>query len=169
MVIGYVIIHYCLILIVRWHKEIISNRKETRRLPLLNVGYKSWESETPNQIASRLIARWQTDWAIEDQAKTWTQQPVPVMSENSAHLTSLPPELVRPWLWWYIYLLFDFDSALAQWSDFELKGMETSCLSKLNVGFQPWNSETRNRQQTECPFKNRLRYRGSMTIGYVIK
>ena len=42
-------------------------------------------------FASRLNAPSQTDWAIEDQAKkTWTQQPVLMMSEHSAHLTSLP-------------------------------------------------------------------------------
>ena len=52
--------------------------------------------------------------------KPWTQQPVPMMSEHSVHWTSLP-ESVHPWLWQYTYLLFDFDSALGQGSDFELK------------------------------------------------
>ena len=33
------------------------------------------------QIASRLNAHSRTDWAIENQAKTWTQQPVPIMNE----------------------------------------------------------------------------------------
>ena len=40
-----------------------------------------------HQIASRPNAQSKTDWAIEDQAKTWIQQPVPKMSEHSAHLT----------------------------------------------------------------------------------
>ena len=43
-----------------------------------------------HQIASRMNAHSHTDWAIEDQAKTWTQQPVPMTSKNSAHVTSLP-------------------------------------------------------------------------------
>ena len=34
-----------------------------------------------NRISSRLNARWQTDWDIEDQIKTWTRQPVPMISE----------------------------------------------------------------------------------------
>ena len=101
-----------------------------------------------NRISSRLNARWQTYWAIEDQAKslnstahpydqrafspldfiavwfrawlwrytclllfismlwhrqayklkTWTQQPVPMISKHSAHLTPLPFG-IRTWLW----------------------------------------------------------------------
>ena len=56
-------------------------------------------------FASRLNACWQTDWAIEDQAKkTWTRQPVPMISKHSAHLTPLPFG-IRTWLWRYTYLL----------------------------------------------------------------
>ena len=44
-----------------------------------------------HQSACRSNAHSQTDWAIEEQAKTWTQQPVPMMiSVHSAHWTSLP-------------------------------------------------------------------------------
>ena len=42
------------------------------------------------QIANRLNTHSQTDWAIEDQANTWTPQPVSTMSEHSAQLTSFP-------------------------------------------------------------------------------
>ena len=59
-----------------------------------------------HQFASRLNAHSQTDWAIEDQAKkTWTQQPVPILSEQSAYLTSLPVGF-HTWLWRYTCLLF---------------------------------------------------------------
>ena len=43
-------------------------------------------------------------WAIDDQPKLGTQQPVPMMSERSAHLTSLPIGF-RTWLWRYACLL----------------------------------------------------------------
>ena len=43
-----------------------SNRKETSCLPLLNAGF---EPKVRHLFASRLNACWQTDWAIEDQAK----------------------------------------------------------------------------------------------------
>ena len=56
-----------------------------------------------NPIFSRLNACWQTDWAIEDQAKTWTRQPIPMISKHSAHLTPLPSG-IRTWLWRYTYL-----------------------------------------------------------------
>ena len=36
--------------------------------------------------------------------KTWTRQPVPVISEHSAHLTPLSVDF-RTWLWRYTYLL----------------------------------------------------------------
>ena len=55
-------------------------------------------------FASRLNACWQTDWAIEDQAKTWTRQPVPMISKHSAHSTSLPVGFPT-WLWQYSCLL----------------------------------------------------------------
>ena len=53
-------------------------------------------SQTPNRQQTE--ARWQTDWAIEDQAKTWTRQPVPMISEYWAHSTPQPFG-IRTWLW----------------------------------------------------------------------
>ena len=46
-----------------------SNREETGCLPLLNAGFEPWIQGLWNRISSRLNARWQTDWAIYDQAK----------------------------------------------------------------------------------------------------
>ena len=59
--------------------------------------------------------------------KTWTQQPVPMMSEHSAHLTSLPFGF-RTWLWRYTRCCSD---PLAQASD---------------IGSFP-------KARTECPLK----------------
>ena len=41
------------------------------------------------------------DSAVGDQAKTWIQQHVPMMSEQWAQLTSLPINF-GTWSWWYI-------------------------------------------------------------------
>ena len=57
-----------------------------------------------HRFASRLNAHSQTGWAIEDQVNTWTQQPVPMISEHSAHSTSLPIGF-RTWFWRYTCLL----------------------------------------------------------------
>ena len=72
-----------------------------------------------HQFASTLNAHSQTDWAIEDQAENWTQQPVPMMSEYSAHLTSLPIGFLT-WLWRYMFVVVIFD-ALAQANDFRIE------------------------------------------------
>ena len=62
-----------------------SNRKEAICLPLLNAGCEPKVSDR-HQIVSILNVRWQTHWAVEDQAKkTWTGRPVPMISEHSAH------------------------------------------------------------------------------------
>ena len=76
-----------------------------------------------HQITSRLKAHSQTDWAIEDLEKK-TQQPVPMVNEHSAHLTSLPIAF-RTWLWLYTSLLL----ILMLWrrqAIFKLKGDKLS-------------------------------------------
>ena len=60
----------------------------------------------------------------------------------------------------YLFVVLNSD-ALAQASDFLIERSETSCLTLLYEGFEPRKSETPNRQQTECPFTNRLSYQGS--------
>ena len=81
-----------------------------------------WTRDPRHQIASRLNARWQTDWAIEDQAKkTWTRQPVPMISEHSAHLTPLSVDF-RTWLWRYTYLLLLISMLWHRQAIFKSKG-----------------------------------------------
>ena len=60
------------------------------------------------------------DWAVEDQAETWTGQPVHTISDHSAHLTPLP-ELNHPWIWRWKQL-FNVDFAPSQGSDFTSNG-----------------------------------------------
>ena len=76
-------------------------------------------------FASRLYACWQTDWAIEDQAKIWTRQPVPMISKHSAHLTPLPFG-IRTWLWRYTYLLLLISMLWHRQAIFESKGDKLS-------------------------------------------
>ena len=72
----------------------IPNRTEISGLPLLNAKVKLWKSETPNRqqtecpVTNRMNCRGSS-------RKLGTQQPIPMMSAHSAHLTSRP-ELVRP-------------------------------------------------------------------------
>ena len=85
-----------------WHRQAIFKSKGDKLCS--SAESRIWTRDPRHLIASRLNARWQTDWAIEDQAKTWTRQPVPMISEHSAHLTPLSVDF-RTWLWRYTYLL----------------------------------------------------------------
>ena len=78
-----------------------------------------------NPISSRLNVCWQTDWAIEDQTKTWIRQPVPMISKHSAHLTPLPFG-IRTWLWRYTYLLLLISMLWHRQAIFESKGDKLS-------------------------------------------
>ena len=78
------------------------NRKETSCVPLQNAGFAPRVPDTKSPA----------DWMLADKPtelsriklKTWTRQPVPMISEHSAHLTPLSVDF-RTWLWRYIYLL----------------------------------------------------------------
>ena len=86
-------------------------------------------------FASRLNACWQTDWAIEDQAKTWTQQPVPMISKHSAHSTSLSVDF-RTWLWRYSCLLLLISIPWHRQAIFEWKGVKLSSSAECRIRTQ---------------------------------
>ena len=73
-------------------------RMEKRHIVFLCWMQDSMLGSRRHQFASRLNVHSQTAWAIEDQAKTWTQQAVRMMSEHSAHLT-LVQIGIRTWHW----------------------------------------------------------------------
>ena len=88
-----------------------------------------------NPISSRLNACWQTDWAIEDQAKTWTRQPVPMISKHSAHPTPLPFGICT-WLWRYTYLLLLISMLWHRQTIFESKGDKLSSSAECRIRTQ---------------------------------
>ena len=86
-------------------------------------------------FASRLNACRQTDWAVEDQAKTWTRQPVPMISKHSAHSTSLPVGF-RTWLWRYTCLLLLISMLWHRQAIFESKGDKLSSSAEGRIQTQ---------------------------------
>ena len=114
-------IHAYLLLLISmlWHRQAIFKSKGDNLCS--SVECRNWTRGPRHQIASRLNARWQTDWAIEDQAKTWTRQPVPMISEHSAHLTPLSVYF-RTWLWRYTYLLLLISMLWHRQAIFKSKG-----------------------------------------------
>ena len=152
--------HACMIVVVNF--DALAQTSDIR-IQRRQVVFLCWIKDSNLQVskylfASRLNAHSQTDWAIEDQAKTWTRQPVPMTSEHSAHLTSLPFGF-RTWLWRYTCLLLLISMLWHKQAIFEYKGDKLS--SSANAGFEPGSLKTHMLQLTECPLTNRLCYRGS--------
>ena len=129
----------CLLLLISmlWHRQAIFESKGDKLFSSAECRIRT--QGLRHLLASRLNACWQTDWAIEDQAKTWTRQPVPMISKHSAHSTSLPVGF-RTWLWWYtcLLLLFWCSGTGKRFSNRK----ETSCLPLLKAGFEPKVSDT---------------------------
>ena len=114
-------IHTCLLLLISilWHRQAIFESKGDKLSS--SAECRNRTQGLRHIFASRLNACWQTDWAIEDQAKTWTRQPVPMGSKKSAHSTSLPVGF-RTWLWRYTYLLLLISMLWHRQAVFESKG-----------------------------------------------
>ena len=117
----YMYIHtYLLLISMLWHRQAIFKSKGDKLCS--SAEGRIWTRGPRHLIASRLNARWQTDWAIEDQAnKTWTRQPVPMISEHSAHLAPLSVDF-RTWLWRYTYLLLLISMLWHRQAIFKSKG-----------------------------------------------
>ena len=117
-----------------------------------------WTRDPRYQIVSRLNARWQTDWAIEDQAKNLNSTARPYDQRAFSPLGPTVSWLSHLALAIYLFVVANFD-ALAQASDIQIERRQVVFLcwrQDLNLGPQ-----TPNRQQTECSLTNRLSYRGS--------
>ena len=99
-----------------------------------------------HQIASRLNARWQTDSAIEDQAKNLNSTARPYDQRAFSPLDPTVSWLSHLALAIYIFVVVNFD-ALAQASDIQIERRQVVFLCRM----QDLNpvSQTPNRQQTE--------------------
>ena len=85
-----------------WHRQAIFKSKRDKLCS--SAECRIWTRDPRHQIASRLNARWQTDWAIEDQAKILNLTALPMISEHSAQLTPLSVDFCT-WLLRYPYVL----------------------------------------------------------------
>ena len=75
-------IHTCLLLIsMLWHRQAIFESKGDKLSSSAESRIRTHQDHR-HQIASRLNARWQTDWAIEDQAKKLELDSPPLWSAS---------------------------------------------------------------------------------------
>ena len=124
----------CLLLLISmlWHRQAIFESKGDKLSSSAESRIRTHQVFR-HQIASRLNAHWQTDWAIEDQAKkTWTRQPVPMISEHSSHLTPQPFG-IRTWLLRYTCLLLLISMLWHRQAIFALKGDKLSSSAESRI------------------------------------
>ena len=150
-------IHTCLLLIsMLWHRQAIFESKGDK-LSSSAEGRIRTHQGLRHQIASRLNARWQTDWAIEDQAKNLNSTARPYDQQAFSPLDPNSRLAFAPGSGDIHVVNFD---ALAQASDIRIYRRQVVFLC-WRQDSNPSRSQTPNRQQTECPLTNRLSYRGS--------
>ena len=147
---------YLLLISMLWHRQAIFKSKGDKLCS--SAECRIWTRGPKHQIASRLNARWQTDWAIEDQAKNLNSTARPYDKRAFSPLDPTVSSLSHLPLAIYIFVVVNFD-ALTQASDIQIERRQVVFLcwmQDLNPGPQK-----PNRQQTECSLTNRLSYRGS--------
>ena len=145
---------YLLLLIsMLWHRQAIFKSKGDKLCS--SAECRLWTRGPRHQIARRINARWQTDWAIEDQAKNLKSTARPYDQRAFSPLDPTFSWLSHLALAIYIFVVVNFD-ALAKASDIQIERRQVVFLCRI----QDWNpgSQTPNRQQTECSLTNRLSY-----------
>ena len=148
----------CLLLLISmlWNRQAIFKSKGDKLCS--SAESRIWTRDPRHLFASRLNARWQTDWAIEDQAKTLNSTARPYDQRAFSPLGPTVSWLSHLALAIYMFVVVNFD-ALEQASDIQIERRQVVFLcwkQDLNPGPQ-----TPIRQQTECSLTNRLSYQGS--------
>ena len=115
-----------------YHREVISNQKETSCLPLLNAGFEPWKSETPNNQ--------QTEWTLINWRNYRIKQILELNSPSLWWVSILPTWLHDIHICCLILIVLRDREMISNWK-------WTSCHSLPNAGFGPWKSETPNPQQ----------------------
>ena len=149
-------IYLLLLISMLWHRETIFKSKGDKLCS--SAECRIWTRGPRHQIASKLNAHWQTDWAIQDEAKNLNSTARPYDQRAFSPLDPTVSWLSHLALAIYIFVVGNFD-ALAQASDIQIERRQVVFLcwmQDLNLG-----SQTANHQQTECSLTNRLSYRGS--------
>ena len=125
---------YLLLISMLWHRQAIFESKGDKL-----------SSSAECKIRTQRVSETQssTDWMPADKPtelsrikqKTWTRQPVPMISKHSAHLTPLPFG-IRTWLWRYTYLLLLISMLWHRQAIFGSKGDKLSSSAECRIQTQ---------------------------------
>ena len=108
-----------LLISMLWHRQAIFKSKGDKLCS--SAESRIWTRDPRHQFASRLNARWQTDWAIEDQAKNLNLTARPY---DQRTFSPLGPTIswLRTWLWRYTCLLLLISMLWHRQAIFKSKG-----------------------------------------------
>ena len=120
-----------------WHKQAIFKSKGDKLCSSAECSI--WTQCPRHQMASRLNARWQTEWAIEDQTKNLNSTACPYDQRAFSPLDPTVSWLSHLALAIYIFVVVNFD-ALAQASDIQIDGRQVVFLCWMqDLTFAPYS------------------------------
>ena len=124
----------CLLLLISmlWHRQAISESKGDKLSSSAESRIRTHQ-DLRHQIASRLNARWQTDWAIEDQAKKLELDSPSLWSASIQPTRSHSRFGIRTWLWRYTCLLLLISMLWHRQAIFESKGDKLSSSAESRI------------------------------------
>ena len=126
---------YLLLLIsMLWHRQAIFESKGDKLSSSAEGRIRTQRVSDPYSPADWMPADKPTELS-RIKLKTWTRQPVPMISKHSAHLTPLPFG-IRTWLWRYTYLLLLISMLWHRQAIFESKGDKLSSSAEGRIRTQ---------------------------------
>ena len=124
----------CLLLLISmlWHRQAIFESKGDKLSSSAECRIRTHQG-LRHQIASRLNARWQTDWAIEDQAKNLNSTARPYDQRAFSPLDHTAVFGIHTWLWRYTCFLALVSMLWHRQVIFESKGDKLSSSAECRI------------------------------------
>ena len=164
--------YICLLLLISmlWHRQAIFESKGDKLSSSAECRIRTHQG-LRHQIASRLNARWQTDWAIEDQAKNLNSTARPYDQRAFSPLDPTAVFGIHTWLWRYTCLLLLISMLWHRQAIFESKGDKLSysaeCRIRTHHGLRHQIASRLNaRWQTDCAIEDQAKNLNSTARPY---
>ena len=130
----YIYIYLLLLISMLWHRQAIFESKGDKLSSSAEGRIRTQRVSDTYSPADWMPAGKPTELS-RIKLKTWTRQPIPMISKHSAHLTPLPFG-IRTWLWRYTYLLLLISMLWHRQAIFESKGDKLSSSAEGRIRTQ---------------------------------